>query len=195
VQTQCGKMRSVCVIIGHLKKLNRYCVRCCRKMFARWVPRTNLLLVAITQNTESTGACYDDSECPISNPPEFQFGFTEIYNASDKQQVTVISIFSNLNVVLFQMMSMDPSDPDPDKKERFENRCRHLRSKERKAPTKCFASIDVIYDIILYFPNLYYFQDESEYPCSTAMYIFGSYSLVTTITIVFVILRSISRYD
>lgn len=38
---------------------------------------------------------------------------------------------------------MDPSDPDPDKRERFENRCRHLRSKERKAPTKCFTSTDV----------------------------------------------------
>lgn len=67
------------------------------KMYARWVPRTNLLLVAITQNSESNGGCYDDSECPIASPPEFQFGFTEIFNASDKQQVNFVTYRKTFN--------------------------------------------------------------------------------------------------
>uniref|UniRef100_A0A914XU51 VWFA domain-containing protein n=1 Tax=Plectus sambesii TaxID=2011161 RepID=A0A914XU51_9BILA len=107
---------------------------CAVKIYASWVPKTNLLLVAIAQkpSADTVSECYNPEKCPMSVPPKFLFGFTQVYNATDKH------------------MDMLPTDPESDAE--FENQCRHIRSKERKSPSKCFISND----------------DEAEYPCSNA---------------------------
>uniref|UniRef100_A0A914ZUQ7 Activin types I and II receptor domain-containing protein n=1 Tax=Parascaris univalens TaxID=6257 RepID=A0A914ZUQ7_PARUN len=110
--------------------------KCAVKTYASWVPGSNLLLVVIAQTTSASSACYDETQCPLSSPSEFRFGFTQVDNASDKQQV----------------MSMEPSDPFAENI--FERKCRHVRAKQRKAPSKCIRADD----------------DESHLPCSKAVH-------------------------
>ncbi|MFH4982141.1 hypothetical protein AB6A40_008850 [Gnathostoma spinigerum] len=106
--------------------------KCAVKMYASWVRGTNLLLVVISQtNAITTGSCYDKTQCPLS--AEFQHSFSEVYNASGKQ------IAINLEL-------SDPLSENPE----FDHRCRHIRSKHRKIPSKCIPSD----------------YDESDLPCS-----------------------------
>uniref|UniRef100_A0A183V082 VGCC_alpha2 domain-containing protein n=1 Tax=Toxocara canis TaxID=6265 RepID=A0A183V082_TOXCA len=109
--------------------------KCAVKMYASWVPATNLLLVVISQTNSASSACYDETQCPLSSPSEFRFGFVQVDNASDKQQV----------------MSMEPSDPFAENS--YERKCRHVRAKQRKAPSKCIRADDVS---VLMFPLIAY---------------------------------------
>uniref|UniRef100_A0A915PVX6 VWFA domain-containing protein n=1 Tax=Setaria digitata TaxID=48799 RepID=A0A915PVX6_9BILA len=113
--------------------------KCAVKMYAHWVPGTNLLLVIIVQSnpTSSSSVCYDELRCPLSIPPEFKTTYSQVDNASDKQQVT-----ESTNVV-------DPFSEDVD-----DRRCRHVRAKQRKSPSKCIRSD----------------ENESQYPCSQMAY-------------------------
>ncbi|VIO86504.1 Uncharacterized protein BM_BM2861 [Brugia malayi] len=99
--------------------------KCAVKMYAHWVPNTNLLLVIIVQSNpvSSSSVCYDETRCPLSIPPEFITTFKQVDNASDKQRV-----ISNINVV--DSFSEDISD----------RRCRHVHAKQRKSPSKCVHS-------------------------------------------------------
>uniref|UniRef100_A0A8R1TU06 VWFA domain-containing protein n=1 Tax=Onchocerca volvulus TaxID=6282 RepID=A0A8R1TU06_ONCVO len=108
--------------------------KCAVKMYAHWVPDTNLLLVIIVQSNpaSSSSVCYDETRCPLSIPPEFMTAYSQVDNASDKQQVT-----ASTNVA-------DPFSEDNGR------RCRHVRAKQRKSPSKCVHSD----------------EDESHYPCS-----------------------------
>ncbi|VDK53239.1 unnamed protein product [Anisakis simplex] len=115
--------------------------KCAVKMYASWVRGTNLLLVVIAQANLASSACYDETQCPLSSPSEFRFGFFQQFNAvfqvdnaSDKQQV----------------MSMEPSDPFGENS--YERKCRHVRAKQRKAPSKCVRTDDVR-DVQLHFVN------------------------------------------
>ncbi|MCP9266119.1 BMA-UNC-36, isoform a [Dirofilaria immitis] len=130
------KLRSSALIADNLS--DRPCkhnpAKCAVKMYAHWVPDTNLLLVIIVQSNpaSSSSVCYDETRCPLSIPPEFMTTYSQVNNASDKQQVT-----ANINVA-------DPFSEDSDR------RCRHVRAKQRKSPSKCIHSD----------------EDESHYPCS-----------------------------
>ncbi|VDP11229.1 unnamed protein product [Onchocerca flexuosa] len=117
--------------------------KCAVKMYAHWVPNTNLLLVIIVQSNpaSSSSVCYDETRCPLSIPPEFMTAYSQVDNASDKQQVT-----ASTNVT-------DPFSDDNDR------RCRHVRAKQRKSPSKCIHSD----------------EDESHYPCSQTASHLGSF--------------------
>ncbi|EJW88966.1 hypothetical protein WUBG_00125 [Wuchereria bancrofti] len=99
--------------------------KCAVKMYAHWVPNTNLLLVIIVQSNpvSSSSVCYDETRCPLSMPPEFITTFNQVDNASDKQRV-----ISSINVV--DSFSEDVSD----------RKCRHVHAKQRKSPSKCVHS-------------------------------------------------------
>ncbi|EJD73910.1 cache domain-containing protein [Loa loa] len=99
--------------------------KCAVKMYAHWVPNTNLLLVIIVQSNpaSSFSVCYDETRCPLSMPPEFMTTFSQVDNASDKQQISV-----STNVV--DSFSEDIGD----------RKCRHVYAKQRKSPSKCVHS-------------------------------------------------------
>lgn len=49
-------------------------------MYAHWVPGTNLLLVVIAQSNSasSSSACYDETQCSLSMPPEFKTTYSQV---------------------------------------------------------------------------------------------------------------------
>ncbi|VDK83237.1 unnamed protein product [Litomosoides sigmodontis] len=97
--------------------------KCAVKMYAHWVPNTNLLLVIIIQSSSATSSvCYDETRCPLATPPEFMTAYTQVDNASDKQQMS-----ASTNV-------MDSFSGDADR------RCRHVHARQRKSPSKCIHS-------------------------------------------------------
>uniref|UniRef100_A0A0R3S0Q7 VWFA domain-containing protein n=1 Tax=Elaeophora elaphi TaxID=1147741 RepID=A0A0R3S0Q7_9BILA len=99
--------------------------KCAVKMYAHWVPDTNLLLVIIVQSNPASAfsVCYDETRCPLSSPPEFMIAYTQVDNASDKQQVS-----ASTNIM--DSFSEDISG----------RRCRHVHAKQRKSPSKCVHS-------------------------------------------------------
>jgi hypothetical protein len=50
--------------------------QCAVKVYASWVEGTNLLLVVIRQNSQSS--CYDEMQCPMSTPFTVPFGFRKV---------------------------------------------------------------------------------------------------------------------
>ncbi|VBB26598.1 unnamed protein product [Acanthocheilonema viteae] len=99
--------------------------KCAVKMYAHWVPNTNLLLVIIVQsNPASTSSvCYDETRCPLSTPSEFMTAYSQVDNASDKQQM-------NTGTNMVNSFSEDVGD----------RKCRHVHAKQRKSPSKCIHS-------------------------------------------------------
>ncbi|KAK0398080.1 hypothetical protein QR680_002419 [Steinernema hermaphroditum] len=81
--------------------------KCSVKLYASWVPHTNLLLVGIVQSSSSW--CYDETQCPMSAKPVVDFGFTKV-EADGKRSV-----------------SMEPTDPSDDSgPDAVPAHCRHL---------------------------------------------------------------------
>ncbi|VDN05557.1 unnamed protein product [Thelazia callipaeda] len=129
--------------------------KCAVKMYAHWVPNTNLLFVIIAQNnpTFTSSTCYDETQCPLSVPSEFKTTFSSVDNASDKQQARN-SVNSNSDEALSKNMN--------------DRKCRHVRAKQRKSPSKCINSN----------------EDESQYPCSqmaSRLVVRKSIALITVI--------------
>uniref|UniRef100_A0A1I7XYD9 VWFA domain-containing protein n=1 Tax=Steinernema glaseri TaxID=37863 RepID=A0A1I7XYD9_9BILA len=92
--------------------------KCSVKLYASWVPNTNLLLVGIVQSSSSW--CYDETQCPMSNPPDIAFGFAKAATTPG------------------HMLSMSPTDPNDDMGSDPAS-CRHLvPPKLSSAANHCF---------------------------------------------------------
>ncbi|TMS37676.1 hypothetical protein L596_004560 [Steinernema carpocapsae] len=117
---------------------------CAVKLYASWVPHTNLLLVGILQGSGSW--CYDETQCPRGG--------------SSTSGVNVPFGFGFIKVGSDQKLSIDPTDPASDSgPDGVSAHCRHLVPPKLGAgASQCLKEEDE--DGII--------PDESEFPCSPA---------------------------
>uniref|UniRef100_A0A914DTY6 VWFA domain-containing protein n=1 Tax=Acrobeloides nanus TaxID=290746 RepID=A0A914DTY6_9BILA len=68
-----SKLGSSALLEDHMERLcTKNPLMCAVKVYASWVEKTNLLLVVVKQGPNSN--CYDETQCPLSDPPVLQFG-------------------------------------------------------------------------------------------------------------------------
>lgn len=58
-----------------------------RRVYASWIEKTNLLLVVVSQDSESS--CYDETQCPMSSPPILPFSFEKATEPIDDKQMHI----------------------------------------------------------------------------------------------------------
>uniref|UniRef100_A0A1I8BDN2 VWFA domain-containing protein n=1 Tax=Meloidogyne hapla TaxID=6305 RepID=A0A1I8BDN2_MELHA len=82
--------------------------QCAVRVFASWVPHTNLLLVIIRQDSHSQCFSHDSSShCPLSQSPVIPFGFSQnlpptSLDSSEQQQSAIINDNKNIECIVSQ---------------------------------------------------------------------------------------------
>lgn len=95
----CKQNAAQCAMYAFFKLIIRIISIIFSRVYASWVESTNLLLVVISQDTKSS--CYDDTHCPMSNPPLIPFSFIKtgtIQNPSESNTHPEMEIMGNNKV-------------------------------------------------------------------------------------------------
>jgi uncharacterized protein YegL len=61
--------------------------QCAIRVYANWIEKTNLLLVVVSQDPQSS--CYDETQCPMSSPTILPFSFEPAFDATADKKMHI----------------------------------------------------------------------------------------------------------
>jgi hypothetical protein len=95
--TKHSKMASPSLLEGDSaeRPCKQNAAQCAIRVYANWIEKTNLLLVVVSQDQQSS--CYDETQCPMSSPTTLPFSFESVTESigDKKMHISGASITNN----------------------------------------------------------------------------------------------------